>query len=101
MPSGLLLSKTSSLPGIPAPLFFAHAVCIGVNTFNWVIEPTAFLWEEALIPVGPFAGASVVSNTSITLGSLLLCGSLFPILTETADHWISLVSLKDEITFSG
>ena len=44
-----------------------------------------FLGGEVLIPMWPFSGTSLVSNTSITLVSLLPHGSPSPTSTEMAD----------------
>lgn len=52
--------------------FVAHPVCISVDAFQWVIDPTAISGRKAQIPVWLFSEASVVSNTSIILVFLLL-----------------------------
>lgn len=44
---------------------------------------------KALIPPWPYSRASMVSNTSVTLASLLLCGCPSSTSTETSDQRIS------------
>lgn len=80
--------------GFQLLLFLVHTTCIGVNALHlgwWPRHFFFFFLEEegvgkALIPIQPFLGISMISNSSISLVTLLLHGSPSPTFTGMGDQ---------------